>query len=213
MLQSKLLANYTNLIHFFGEKADTSNLEIFTTEQIHDSKVVILKNAKNKFIKGADGMVTGQRLILGIKTADCLPILFYDPKKEIIAAIHAGWRSLYAGIISHTIKAFNKLKSEASDIKVAIGPHIGVCCYNVPLERVRKFQKLATTVEIAQLHSKSWYLDLGKIAFSQLTHLGIPPSNIEISDICTNDDKRFWSFRRDKKNTGRMMNIIGIVAN
>lgn len=229
MVKSRLLTNYNNLLYYFGNKEDSVNLEklnvskkdIISAEQIHGNKVVLLENSKNKFIKGADGMITYNRLILSIRTADCMPIFFYDPGKKIIAAIHAGWKGLSSGIIDNAIKGMKKLGSNPLDLNVSVGPHIQVCCYNIPEERIQKFSitnnsdrlHLLSNNHIGKLHSNSWYLDLGKVALSQLESSGIISSNIEVSDICTSCNSKFWSFRRDKQKAGRMINLIGMISN
>ncbi len=204
MVKSKILSKYPNLLHFFGDKNSSLDLEnIIAAEQIHGNKVAVLDNSKNKFIKGADGMVTNKLLTLSIRTADCLPIFFYSPKEKIIAAIHAGWKGLASGIIENAVLQIRKLGANLSDVKVAIGPHIQVCCYKVLSSRIAKFNN-----SFGEFRVNSWYLNLSKIALLQLKSLGILPSNIENSNICTSCDKRFFSFRREGAKTGRLINII-----
>lgn len=208
MVQSKILARYGQILHYFGEKKDSeqNRMCVIFAEQIHGSKIAVLKNNKNSLIKGADGMITKEPFILGIRTADCLPIFFYDPGNKIIAAIHAGWRGLYKGIIHNAIAGMEKIGSELQNIKAAVGPHIGACCYNVSRTRIGKFQNYKSV-------SSQQFLDLGKIAREQMLLAGIRIENIDISGICTNCDLRFWSFRRDRQKAGRMMNIIGMNSN
>lgn len=205
MIKSRILSKYLNLMHFFGDKNSSLNWEnIITAEQIHGNKVAITKDNKTRFIKGYDGMVTNKPLLLGIRTADCLPIFFFDPKNKVIAAIHAGWKGLYEGIIKNGIDEMKKLRCNPVNIKVAIGPHIQVCCYSISRQRMQKFENL-----FAEQRLKSWYLNLSKVALYQLESLGVVASNIEISDICTSCNDQFWSFRRNGKKAGRMINVIG----
>lgn len=220
MVKSKILSKYSNLIHFFGDKNSSFEFEnIIMPEQIHGNKVTIIKNDKEKFIKGCDGLFTNKKLLFGIRTADCLPILFYDPKKQIIAAVHAGWKGLYKGIIRNAIYSMVQLGSSSKDLKVVIGPHIGVCCYNVPEERIQKLSMtntcdrlhLSSNDPYSELRLNSWYLDLGKIALFQLKSAGISNTNIELSEICSSCNRNYWSFRRDGEKAGRMINIIGMI--
>lgn len=216
MVQSKILAEYRQIFHYFGEKKEQYPMCEANTlvgcavfaEQIHGGKVAVVKNDKNKLIKGVDGLITGKPLVLGIRTADCLPIFFFEPERKVIAAIHAGWKGLYKGIINHTVNAMIKLGVNPINIKAAIGPHIQVCCYKVPAERLKKFPM---TNSSDRSYLSSGYLNLGKIALVQLAELGIVKSNVEISGICTSCDRNYWSFRRDGAKSGRMLNIIGLL--
>ena len=96
MKKVKNLSDYPELIYYFRDKHDSSNLEklsikmdnIVMCEQVHGSRVTILNNDKIKLIKGIDGMITRKPLIIGIRTADCLPIFFYDPKKKFFYIFH-----------------------------------------------------------------------------------------------------------------------------
>lgn len=212
MVQSKILTDFKNLLHYFGDKKDKDSLlrlglsmdKIILAEQIHGNKVAVLTDGKKRYLKQSDGIITDRQLTLGIRTADCLPVFFYDPQKKIIAAIHAGWKGLFSGIIKNAVSIMKKLGGDAAKIKVAVGPHIQICCYNVPEERIRKFKKYGNI-------SNKQFLDLGKIALQQLQTAGILAENIDISKICTSCDLNFWSFRRDKQMVGRMINIIGFI--
>lgn len=208
MVQSKLLTKYTNLIHFFGDKDSKFKLRNFITlEQVHGNKVAIIKDNSRKSFKGLDGLATNRKLALAIRTADCLPVFFYDPKDRIISAVHAGWKGLLHGIIRNAILSMKKLGSKPEDLIVSVGPHIQACCYNVPEERIHMFSPVN---DFGEFRSNSWYLNLSKVALLQLKSFGIADSNIDISDICTSCDEKFWSFRRDKIKAGRMLNIIGM---
>lgn len=214
MVKSNILSNYSQLVHFFGDKRQTNSLfrlginpdNIINAEQIHRNKLAIIENVNDKLIKGVDGMITGKQIVLGIRTADCMPIFMYDHKKKIAAAIHAGWKGLSLGIIKNAITEMKKLGSKPTELIISIGPHIRVCCYNTPMERVQKFDK-----SFGEKRGIKWYLDLAKIALFQLEESGIIKSSIEISQICTSCDRSYWSFRRDGEKCGRMLNIIGMI--
>ncbi len=211
MEKSKILSKYPNLIHFFGDKSYTPEYKnMIMTQQVHGNNVTIIKGSNKKLIKSSDGLVTDQQLILGIRTADCLPIFFYDPEKKIIAAVHAGWKGLSMRIIRNTTTALRKLGSNQKDLEVAIGPHIQVCCYNVSKDRIEKFKLTDSNYSMYLSQKDKWYLDLGQIALVQLKSLGITDANIEISDVCTSCDKNYWSFRRDGDNSRRMINVLGM---
>ena len=218
MVQSKLLLKFSEITHFFFDKKDCLNLanlpiDIDTcikVEQIHSNKLAIINDNSKNYYPIVDGLVTAKKLFLAIKTADCLPILFYEQKQKIFAAVHAGWKGLYAGIIENTIKTIVNLAGRKADIVCAIGPHIKNCCYDVSFERISQFQKLGYNVSyISTKRKNSWHLDLGKIAAVQLRRSGISEKNIDIINSCTSCNEKFCSFRRDKHLSGRMWSVIG----
>jgi polyphenol oxidase len=146
-------------------------------------------------IKDADGMVTNiPGICLLIQVADCVPLLFYDPKKKVIGATHAGWRGTVKDIAGKTVKAMNRhFGSSPKDIYVSVAPSIGKCCYEVGPEVAKEFGYMGRM-----------FLDLKKENLKQLINAGISRKNIQISPICTKcSSKDFFSVRAAKGNTGR----------
>ena len=126
------------------KKIKRSARDIFLLNQIHSNKFIFVnKNFKfdKKRIK-ADAIITDQlRLPIAILTADCVPILLYDQKKKIIAAIHAGWKGALRGIIKNVINFMFKKGCKKNNIIAAIGPCIGLASYNVKEDFKKKFLK------------------------------------------------------------------------
>lgn len=220
MVQSKLLLKYNKYLkHYFFNKKDSSNLERYhillnecvSAEQVHSSLVCYTKE-KGEYLPSCDGLVSDKRLFLSIRTADCLPIFFYEPDKHLIAGVHAGWKGLYSGIIDSTIKKIEKIGGKASKLLVAIGPHIKACCYSVSAERIEAFQDIIQNdhIKIGEKRLGNWYLDLECFAVYQLVIEGISDHNIDILPICTNCDTRYFSFRREGETAGRMYSIMGL---
>lgn len=224
----------TNLIHGISTKAFGSiknktfnkiNLEKFSQaldipvnriifpQQIHSQNIKLIKNITDNFIENIDGLLTKEKnIFLGVVTADCLPLLFYDPIKKISGIIHAGYRGLLLGILETIVRKFKMLGTDTRNLLVAIGPSIGVCCYNVEKERVDKFTNTFSYLNnIYHLSKNRYFLDLKKIAFLQLLNFGLLKSNIEISDICTKDaEDTFFSYRREGVEMyGEFVSIIG----
>jgi YfiH family protein len=151
--------------------------------------------------KPADALITQEKnIVLGIFIADCLPIFFYDSKKEIIGLAHAGWRGLYKGIVQNVIKKFKNLGSQTKNILVFIGPSIGPCHYNVGEEIIQAFKKKYRFLERSfyKRLGRTFYLDLWKIAKLILLNEGLKNKNIEISKICTYCHKNLFSHRKEK---------------
>ncbi|RKY54395.1 MAG: peptidoglycan editing factor PgeF [Candidatus Neomarinimicrobiota bacterium] len=173
-------------------------------EQVHGSKVVVVSNPG---VHGeADGLITVERgLVLGVKTADCVPLLFYDRVTGVIAAIHAGWRGLARGIIESAFKEMNVLFGvKARDVVVAVGPFIRSCCYRIGDEVGEFFME----DEIVRRNG-SLFLDMEKSVLNRLIGAGVEDSNIGVIQLCTFcEDDMFHSYRREGEAAGRMYSLI-----
>jgi len=164
-------------------------------EQAHGNNVHYCPPDIGGYIKlNADGLATatlGQILI--VKTADCLPILIYDPEKNQVAAIHAGRKGLIKGIIQSAIAALN---SNNQSLMVGIGPHIRKCCYYLR-EKDEEYAENPKWKKYTEKRDGKYYFDLTQIAFDQLQNLGVRKNNIEDMGICTFcEAERFFSARK-----------------
>jgi YfiH family protein len=182
-------------------------------QQVHGNHVVIVTNTNDLQIPETDGIITKQKHIpLAVVTADCLPVLFYDTKKEIIGAAHAGYKGIAKRIIRQMLSKFQELGSKPEDITVSVGPGIGICCYAVGQDRIELFQK--TFPEYHGYYRKEgnqYFLDLKKLALLQLLQEGIAEKQIEIADICTVDSvSEFHSYRKEGEQSGRFVSIISM---
>jgi YfiH family protein len=101
--------------------------------QVHGDKIVEVSDRSLKEAGEADGMITSERdIFLAVLTADCVPILLVAPKNKIVAAVHAGWRGTLAGIAQQMVQRFEQqYRIVPSELEAALGPAIGVCCYEV----------------------------------------------------------------------------------
>ena len=126
------------------KKIGNTSKDIFLLHQIHSNKFIFI-DKKFKFCKKkirADAIITDQpKLPIAILTADCVPILLYDSRKKIIAAIHAGWKGAFKGIIKNVINFMLKKGCKTENIIAAIGPSIGLGSYNVKNDFKNKFLK------------------------------------------------------------------------
>ena len=186
--------------HGFGTRHAVSGLN--SLKQIHSDRVLIAD--RPGFAGEGDALVTNRPLLaISVRTADCYPILLADAKNRAVAAVHAGWRGTAAQIVRKTLqKMTTEFGTSPGDVYAAIGPGIGVCCYEVGEEVARKFGYDAKT-----------HLDLASENRNQLESAGVPPGNIEALGVCTFcDAERFFSYRRDKENPGRMTSFIQIAS-
>lgn len=173
--------------------------------QVHGDKLVIY----DRKLEDADGLFTRRvNTAVGVFNADCVPILIYDRKNSVIAAVHSGWRGTLSLILK---KAIKKMKSEynsnTDDIFVCIGPHIQVCCYEVGKEVIDKFEESNFYREKDIFTGRN--LDLKKCLFYQLESEKINEKNIKYLDLCTCCGKKYkmHSYRKNK-NCGRMFSFI-----
>lgn len=186
---------------------------IVEAEQVHGAKTAIVgKSDFGKAIEGVDGLLASDKgVFLLIKTADCVPILFYDPVQKVIGAAHAGWKGTLARIGSKMVKLMQtQFDCEPKDVLAGLGPSIGGCCYSVPRERALGFQRFGEGT-VWEKEGK-WHLDLRKAVYNDLIQAGLLPSNIEVSNLCTScQSKDFFSFRKEGENlVGEMAAVVGM---
>ncbi len=218
MVQSKLLLKFPKIRHYFFDKNDPvinkGYLDIIKNcvfpEQKHTNNVVFVQRKKRKYLN-CDGLVTDRNLFLGVKTADCLPILFYEPVRNIIAIVHAGWRGLLDGIVSNGIKILVKRGADKRKLLAVIGPHIGPCCYKVHHERIIQFEK-KFGYQTKKNQQGEWHLDLAEIAAIIMNKFGMDKNNIDIlKENCTCCNLHYSSYRREGDNSSRMWSVIGLI--
>jgi len=177
--------------------------EIGTISQIHFNKIVKYESGTEK---EADGIYTRELgIFIAIKFADCLPLALMDTKKKIIMVIHAGWRGTYLNISKKAVERFKDLGSNIENIIVTIGPHICKKCYEIKEDVAKKFDEKYLNIKDGKI-----YLDLSAANKRQLVEMGVPEKNIKDLNICTFENRDFFSYRRDKvcgRNLGGLMLI------
>ncbi len=169
---------------------------------------------RRELLEGIDAVYTSMRgVALGVSTADCVPILLYDPKNHAIAAVHAGWRGSVARILEKTLLSMNQtLNTQPQDIVVLIGPHISAPHYEVGDEVYEEFSRAGFPMDTIATREEKWHIDLGKANEWLLTQQGVPPSHIHHNNLCTYDNPNtLYSARREQKGAekcGRNFNVI-----
>lgn len=192
----------------FFKSFHISNDQIVGGKQIHEDQVLHVE--QSGYYSGYDAFITNQKnLFLTIGIADCTPILFFDPITQSIGAAHAGWR----GTVSHIAqKTLNKMQyhfgTQPKDCYVFIGTCIDTCHFEVGKEVAEQFptQFIHYFPESSKPH-----IDLKAANFHQLTAMGIPKTQIEISPYSTiTDNDKYFSYRKENGTTGRMLAVIGM---
>jgi YfiH family protein len=208
---------------------------LINLKQIHSAVVRPFSAAPKESCKGDASLTKTPGLLLGVQTADCVPILLVDPKKRAVAAVHAGWRGTLARITEKSIGEFvANFNSKPSDLLAAIGPSIGPCCYEVGAELVIQFtsQFAAAANYFDEPRSgeepnplqwmnmmppghqpppKNVHLDLPKANRSQLLAAGLQEKNIFSSNLCTAcHPSLFFSYRKQGPRAGRLLSAIAL---
>lgn len=189
-------------------------LNCFTfAKQVHGNTVTVVKSKMKGMgmteyesaIDSTDAMVTNSEdTCLMILVADCVPVLFYDPVKRVVAAVHAGWKGTASKITSSVVEVMtSEFGSSPDDILAGIGPSIGPCCYEVGTEVITEIERTLDEDFISRKSGDKGHLDLWEANRRQLLESGIPDSSIEVAGICTccNTDT-FYSHRCEGE-TGR----------
>lgn len=219
--------------HFFGTRQLPAGLDasiqigaittgppsfpsIASLKQIHSTQVMVFdRPVKTGVLTQGEGdaLVTNQRqVLLVVRTADCVPVLLVDNEIGVIGAIHAGWRGAVGGIVPKTIQTcVEQFGSDVANMYVAIGPSIGLCCYEVDVP----------VIEPLRRHYPDWVgvfeettvgkgmLDLKQLIWHQILASGIPEHQVERIEHCTRcRDDLFFSYRREGKVNGTMMSGI-----
>lgn len=178
----------------------------------HDRELIAMPQ-KHSNIVGVDALVTKRSDgALAVFSADCVPILLADRKNNCIAAIHAGWRGTLGEITRKTIQEMEKNGSNPKDILAWVGPHIGMCHYDVPEDRAQKFlQAFDHDPKVASYFEGAWHVDIGYANYKQLLDTGVTPAHIDAPPTCTVCQiDTYFSYRKDTPETfGRIMGVIG----
>jgi YfiH family protein len=200
VIKAPVFAEFGWLVHGFGLRDSVLPVGIRTARQIHSS-IVLEVAGDNETIPEGDALVSAETgTLVGVKTADCVPILLADPATHAVAAVHAGWRGTAENIVGVTVRTLReKFGVRAEDLVAAIGPSIGHCCYEVGPE---------VAVRFGISGSEKIHLDLPLQNEVRLRDAGV--RTVWRSGECTYcAADRFFSFRREREQAGRMMSFIG----
>ena len=240
LYESTLLSSFQGLVHGFTTRqhGDMRNPDaklslicefypsvsaLVELNQIHSARVLIYSEHRGKEHHSADAILCvgwnkrpsyRQLPFLTVLTADCVPIVLFDPTLPSIAIVHAGWNGTLGNIACEIVKAMLRKGSNPGMIRVAIGPSIGPCCYSVKSDRARLFAEAFPKKSAVVEEEKNTYsLNLQNATLYQLVTVGILRQNIDVASLCTVcTPDEFFSFRRhNEKDFGKMMNFVGMM--
>jgi len=207
----------TNRHRLLQELAVDEKVVVVTANQTHSDHVSVIEeqemrgwNGREDAVEDCDALVTNQRgVIVAILTADCVPILLYDPGQNVVAAVHAGWRGTEAGIVVKTIRVMQEVfGTDPSHLLAGVAPAIGSCCYEVGEDVASHFSAYPDALE---QHGEKYQLDLPQINREQMVAAGVKETQIGMSGICTSCDvAHYFSSRKEQGCSGRFMSLIGM---
>jgi hypothetical protein len=192
----------------FAQAAKLDVAAVHQVKQVHGSRVIAARTTPEETWQNeGDAVVArpsdGARAV-GVRVADCVPVLVGDTASGAVAAIHAGWRGVVAGVIAAALEEL----SPKGPLVCAIGPSIGPCCFEVGHDVAAEIERAAGDVVARRTADKAW-IDLRRAVRTQLQRLGVDSSKIEDVPGCTFCEKeRFYSYRRDKGTSGRHLAAI-----
>jgi len=207
----KVKAFFTKRIENFEDFKNSLPFQLYMPIQRHTDGITVLPFYKEPSI--ADAVITNQKnLFLGIKTADCLPVLIFDPENKVIGAVHAGWRGTAKGILRKTIIKMKEIYGcKPVNLLIAFGPYIKGCCYEVGDEVIEAIKEENSEEYILRINGKK-HIDIGMANLFQAISAGVKRENIWISEDCTYcKHDEYASYRFHGKKAGRQYGIIGML--
>lgn len=181
--------------------------------QRHTDRVIVLESSREPLI--ADAVITRETgVLIGVQVADCVPILVYDREREIIGAVHAGWRGTSEGILKNVLRTMiDKFKSGAKNIVIAVGPSIKWCCYEVGYDVALAVGRATGEGDYLLVRGEKYYLDLPAANKYQAVSMGVPENAIWVCSDCTFcNPEKYFSYRYAKGSTGRQCGFIGKIS-
>jgi len=183
--------------------------------QVHGAEGLVidsLEQAKKLkcFMQEGDFLITNvKRVGVGIMTADCLPVVLFDKRNQVIAVAHAGWRSSVKQIVSKTIDQMQKsFNTRLEDLKIFFGPSAKLCCYKVADDFIEHFEEFEFLDRVIQRRSDGIYFDLPMFNVALLEELGIKKGAINLNyNDCTVCNPLLFSYRRAGEESGRQMTV------
>lgn len=202
-----------NVAHKYGLN------KLLFNKQVHGSKGFVINSEKlvqgfKNIQNNGDFLITDQKHVgIGVLTADCLPIIFYDPQNHVAASIHAGWRGSVAEICRATFSEMNKnYGTKACDLLVYFGPCAKSCCYQIQPDFVLNLNKFSFKDQVIKSRGQDLFFD--NVLFNKLLmqNFGVEPQKINCDyNLCTICNCSFCSYRRDPETCDRQFSFIALL--
>ena len=209
---------------FSTRKGSSLPYPVVTGHQVHGTRVAVVNrpDMTREDLDGYDALVTNLRgIAIGVRTADCVPILLFDPHKSVIAAVHSGWKGTVQRIVQKAIYTMkSQFGTEGKDLKAIIGPSIGPDSFQVGEDVVKYFKEQGFPLDKIWFFNEGkgdspmyhgHHIDLIKANTWLLEQAGVATENIQACGIDTYTDDSFFSARREGVECGRIINAIKLL--
>ncbi len=202
------------------EQQDHRAPVILSVKQVHGTDALVVDRPVEQgelFEGGWDALVTNQPgLMVTVRTADCVPVLLHDPVRQVVAAIHAGWRGAVAGIVPKTVALLaSRFGTVPKDVRMAIGPSAGACCYEVDEPVLTQLRDVFPEWEsvVSPVNPQKAHLNLRAFVRRQAMHEGLEGERIATVEACTIcQPDEFFSYRREGVVKATMVSGIALVS-
>ena len=200
---------------YVAKKIQIKKNKLILMHQTHSNKVIEIKKNNYRSKIESDAIITKMKgFALGVMTADCVPIIIYDNKNNIIACVHAGWRGALSGIIENTIKKIKKINFK-NEIFASVGPCIGKKSYEVDFRFYKKFvaRSINNKVYFKNKNKRKKLFNLRKFVADKLLKLNVKIDHVNYDTY--SEKNNFFSFRRSQKlrenDYGRCLSVISLI--
>ena len=200
----------------FAERVGFLAGRLCSAQQVHGADVLRVRDAGEADVRTlaqsrADALVAEPGAAVGVRTADCLPLLLADPETRYAAAVHAGWRGVCAGVVTAAVRALcEAAEAPAQRLIGAVFPHIRRCCFEVGEDVAQQLSAAVPGVACSHVGPRGRpHVALDLLVRAQLAAAGVSLASVDDVAGCTCCDvSRFYSFRRDGQQSGRHMAVI-----
>ncbi len=206
---------WENIYQIIGSELDIHPNNLVFAKQTHSNHVAIIDGAvKRNPVPDTDGLITQHPgICLCIQTADCVPVFLFDKVNEVVSILHSGWKGTALNISGHAVSLMKKhYLTQPQNLQVIIGPCISQQVYEVGSDVFEAFKTINLATNELFIPGKTndkFYLNLPKAIYQQLIIEGVAGANIKSTGWCTfQDEKQFYSARRDGGKTGRIISGI-----
>lgn len=189
---------------------------LYTATQVHGRDVVAVRGNEDRtevLQRKADAVVSAARgVACGVKIADCVPVLVADRKSGAVLAVHSGWQGTCLDVVAAGVAALRNEIGGAGELVAAVGPHIEVCCFEVGDDVAARLGACAPDVQaVDRTRGAKPHVDLRRIVRAQLRAAGLADDAIDDVRGCSKcDAARFFSYRRDRDSSGRLLAAIAV---